>query len=199
MSDNEIIKALSNMFYAGHGCMICKHRVDSGEERCGIKGCNIARNALDLINQQKAEIERLKEAYAVYEETTGLKWARAEAIKEFAEKLKRHYVGYDRYDDIYAHHIIDDIDFLVEEMLGYNPNSEHQCGYKPIAELKNKCGTCVYAVPSTFGKGYCYVECTNQEHIAKYCKRPISRIRQRTAPACRSYEDKTEKGGDNDA
>ena len=66
-------------------------------------------------------------------------------------------------------------------------------------DFKNKCGYCVYGIPSTFGKSNCYVECTNQEHIAKYCKRPSSRIRQRTAPACRSYEYKTEKGGDNDA
>lgn len=42
----------------------------------------------DFINRQKAEIEQLKEAYSVYEETTGLKQVRAEAIKEFAERLK---------------------------------------------------------------------------------------------------------------
>jgi 3-methyladenine DNA glycosylase/8-oxoguanine DNA glycosylase len=43
--------------------------------------------ALDLINRQRAEIERLKEAYAVYEEISGLKRAKAEAIKEFAERV----------------------------------------------------------------------------------------------------------------
>lgn len=168
---------------------------------------NLITDACYYINKNSeyaAEIEKLNGELII--ETTRRKIAvkayhdaKSEAIKEFAEKLKSNFVRYDRYDNIYAHHIIDDIDFLLEEMLEYKPNMEHQCGYKHISELKNKCGSCVYAVPSTFGNGTCYVECTNQEHIAKYCKRPISRIRQRTAPACRSYEDKTEKGGDNDA
>lgn len=43
---------------------------------------------LELSDEQKAKIEQLKEAYSVYEETTGLKQVRAEAIREFAERLK---------------------------------------------------------------------------------------------------------------
>ena len=184
MNDKDIIKALECCTGNG-GCKECQRYTHSAS--CV---AILMKDALDFINRQNAEIDHLRDI---------TKKAKAEAIMDFAEKLKRHYVGYDRYDDIYAHHIIDDIDFLVEEMLGCNPNADHPFGYKNISELKNKCGTCVYGIPSTFGKGFCYVECTNQEHIAKYCKRPISRIRQRTAPACRSYEDKTEKGGDNDA
>ena len=42
---------------------------------------------LELSDEQKAKIEQLKEAYSVYEETTGLKQVRAEAIREFAEKI----------------------------------------------------------------------------------------------------------------
>ena len=58
MTDNEIIKALGNLTYGGHSCGKCKHQVEKGDERCGIKGCNIARNALDLINRLKAEKEK---------------------------------------------------------------------------------------------------------------------------------------------
>jgi hypothetical protein len=43
---------------------------------------------------QHAEIERLKEAYLVYEETTGLKQAKAEAIKEYEEKLHTYKLHY---------------------------------------------------------------------------------------------------------
>lgn len=60
-----------------------------------------------------------------------------------------------------------------------------------------KCGTCYYSKPVPFGKSKCYVECTNQEHIEKYCRyRKISLKRQRTTPACKSYK---EMAGDSDA
>ncbi len=53
-----------------------------------------------------------------------------------------------------------------------------------------KCGTCYYSKPTTFGKSKCYVECTNQEHIEKYCRhRKISLKRQRTTPACKNYKE----------
>ena len=60
MTDNEIIKALEGVTYGGNSCAECKHKVSKGDERCGLKGCNIARNALDLINRQQAEIERFR-------------------------------------------------------------------------------------------------------------------------------------------
>ena len=56
-----------------------------------------------------------------------------------------------------------------------------------------KCGTCAYAKPTTFGKSKCYVECTNKEHIEKFCRyRKISLKRQRTTPACIDYKELTE-------
>lgn len=70
--------------------------------------------AIDLINRKKAEIESLKEAYAIYEETTGLKWARAEAIKEFAERLR----AKSEYGTINVSPW--QIDNLVKEMIGGN-------------------------------------------------------------------------------
>lgn len=52
-----------------------------------------------------------------------------------------------------------------------------------------KCGSCLYAIPATFGKSKVYVECTNWEHIKKFCKREISLKRQRTTPACKHYKE----------
>ena len=43
---------------------------------------------------------------------------KAEAYKEFAERLKEHYDEYDDYDDIYVRHIRDDIDFTKNDMVG---------------------------------------------------------------------------------
>lgn len=43
---------------------------------------------LETSDKQQAKIEKLKEAYAVYEETTGLKQAREDAIRKFADWLK---------------------------------------------------------------------------------------------------------------
>ena len=59
MTDNEIIKALSNMTYGGHYCSKCKYDNGKGDDRCGLKGCKIARYALDLITRQQAEKEAL--------------------------------------------------------------------------------------------------------------------------------------------
>ena len=61
MTDNDIIKALGGISYGGHSCTKCKYKITKGEERCGLKGCKIARNALDLINRQKARIKELEE------------------------------------------------------------------------------------------------------------------------------------------
>ena len=62
----------------------------------------------------------------------------------------------------------------------------------PPTDLKNKCGSCVYAVPTVFGKVRTYVECTNQEHVERYCHREITRKRQRTQQACKSYKERVE-------
>ena len=59
--------------------------------------------------------------------------------------------------------------------------------------FENKCGGCKYAEPTTFGKSKVYVRCTNEEHVKRYCHRPISVKRQRTQPACKSYKCKETK------
>ena len=57
-TDEEIIKALSGIFYGG-ACIGCRYGITKGEDRCGLKGCKIARRAIDLINRLKAENEAL--------------------------------------------------------------------------------------------------------------------------------------------
>lgn len=67
-------------------------------------------------------------------------------------------------------------------------------GVKLSAELQNKCGSCVYAKPIVaFGKSKCYVQCTNREHIERFCTREISTLRQRTNPACKNHQPQAEQ------
>ena len=114
MTDNEIIKALEGMTYGGHSCMHCKYGTTKSEDRCGLQGCKIGRDALDLINRQQAEIERLQKIIVGFMDEVGT-WSnkynvdisnihklpllakedwnirhkiKSEAIKEFAERLK---------------------------------------------------------------------------------------------------------------
>lgn len=93
MTDNEIIQALECCSIK-HACSECPYTRNKG---CGcING--ILKDTLDLIKRQQSEIERLK--YQVnrlknYDERRDIDLhsrlianARAEAIKEFAERLK---------------------------------------------------------------------------------------------------------------
>ena len=82
MQDKEIIKALGNKKYGGHSCVNCKFGITKGEDRCGLKGCNIARNALDLINRQQAEIERFKKI----ETTVNGFWSEIQKLAMFKDK-----------------------------------------------------------------------------------------------------------------
>lgn len=86
MTDEQIIKALECCREESlcEGCQYGKFRNKQG--RCIYM---MQDDALNLINRQKAEIKRLKESYAAYEETTGLKWARAKAITEYHEEVKK--------------------------------------------------------------------------------------------------------------
>lgn len=112
-TDDEIVKALE--WCKDANCFGCPF---DGEVDCVHKSAQVA---LDLINRQKAEIESLKEAYAIYEETTGLKLARAETIKEFAKRLKAK-LHLDRVVMGCNCAFVEDvqIDNLVKEMTGEN-------------------------------------------------------------------------------
>lgn len=95
MTDNEIIKELNL-------------RID-----------NFSREALDLINRQKAEIESLKHRKTELQiRNQELQHEKSEAIKEFAEELKRKAaVVHKTHSGKYWYEIDDDeIDNLVKEM-----------------------------------------------------------------------------------
>ena len=127
MTDNEIIKALD---ICGHleSCADCPLGDLSGIDKCMH---TLLLNALDLINRQKAEIERLKDEVKEKTETiTFLKdqsigWsidfcnlkaklntAKTEAIKEFAERLKEDLKN----STLWGLVSFDRIDKLVKEM-----------------------------------------------------------------------------------
>ena len=55
LTDKDVIKALPNMTYGGHYCAKCKYDNGKGNDRCGLKGCKIARYALDFINRLQAK------------------------------------------------------------------------------------------------------------------------------------------------
>ncbi|MBQ2297857.1 MAG: hypothetical protein II278_00570, partial [Bacteroidaceae bacterium] len=90
-----------------------------------IRLCKIERDraALNLINRQKAELERLlsmnqAKLDMIHDLQTDLETAKAEAIKEFADRLK--VTAYMQSTITgYQHHVVDvsDIDYLAEKMI----------------------------------------------------------------------------------
>lgn len=113
MADNEIIKVLERR--ANFNCEICS----CNDENCEGDECEkvISENILDLINRQKAEIERLKDYNenlqtantALSNEILDIK---SEAIREFAERLKAEIKS-----DLYGDDVMPrgTIDWLVQE------------------------------------------------------------------------------------
>ena len=93
MTDNEIIKALECCSYDNYQCDNCPY---------AYKTCTVYKDSLDLINRQKAEIERLREETAeliddryatqllchLIKKEDDTRNVRSDAIKEFAERLK---------------------------------------------------------------------------------------------------------------
>ena len=115
MTDNDIIKALECCSLK-MDCTGCYFDTHEAEDICARE---IVKKAFDLINRQRAEIERLKKyntevAYKHYND----------GIKEFAEKLKENITkSIDNYwnsnaNGYYlAEDTLDEIDILVKEMI----------------------------------------------------------------------------------
>lgn len=87
MTDNEIIKALECC--GRESCLSCPYR----DGKCH-QGNPMIRDARDLINRQKVEIEQLKEEANRYQNlycmaVDDIETAKSEAIREFAERLKK--------------------------------------------------------------------------------------------------------------
>lgn len=86
MTDSDIVKALKVCTSAGASCKNCPAYVKVDRSKCK----EVFRGTLDLINRQKAEIDCLqKELHKkMYDfETEYDSKIKAEAIKEFAEKI----------------------------------------------------------------------------------------------------------------
>ena len=140
--DDEIVKALKHMrknAYDGYTAHLENGgEVDKSEE----KYIDILSETLDLINRQKAEIERLKAENRILFRNAdtafqdGLDERRelfepeikAEAYKEFAERLKKrkglfHNLGLSKAGDYYAVAVeVSTIDDLLKEMVGEENN-----------------------------------------------------------------------------
>ena len=93
MTDNEIIKALEICTSEHLGCEDGCPRRHNGltYAKCRL---GFLKDALDLINRQKAEVERLTRERDFYkapssELARGVKQIKSEAIKEFEKKFER--------------------------------------------------------------------------------------------------------------
>ena len=85
----------------------------------GCDGCleYVCKEALDLIKRQKAELEDLRKIVYM-DRTEAIKKLKAEAIKEFAERLKQTVYTHSTITG-YQYHVVDvsEIDNLVKEMI----------------------------------------------------------------------------------
>ena len=113
MTDNEIIKALEwHLNSDVKDCEGCSYKPNKPYGMCVEV---LLRDALDLINRQKAEIESLNERERILIYHVAVE--RENAIKEFAERLKQLSCFYDL-DNYHSFEAIDveDVDSLVKEM-----------------------------------------------------------------------------------
>lgn len=83
LTDNEIIKALECCLSDIPPCITCKY--DNDTITCDECMGELMKDALDLINRQKAEIERYKGVIKILEKD--VKDAEGRAVKEFAHYL----------------------------------------------------------------------------------------------------------------
>ena len=118
-TDEEIIKALECCYTNdSNDCYKCPYTAESTAEMFCDK--RLQKDALDLINRQKAEIEGLTidmnaARLGMIAEHERLKTAKTEAIKEFAERLKTYYKNLDRTaGGLVEYHI----DVIAKEFLG---------------------------------------------------------------------------------
>ena len=125
MTDNEIIKALE-CCVKGLECKNCPANPHKGNY--GYCTSLLLKDALDLINRQQAEIERLtaerdamhQDVIAAEEYAWQCKTAKAESIKEFAERLKEKYLDDEKIVNMAWVNAIEHIDNLLKELVGDN-------------------------------------------------------------------------------
>ena len=116
--DKEIVQTLKNHIEA-EDCVTCE----------SFGKCNeflLTKDTLDLINRQKAEIEKLKGSTIVsniMESQRIKREAKAEAYKEFADRIRQVIVLNNTHDGYLVHDIdynclMEDIDDVLKELVG---------------------------------------------------------------------------------
>ena len=126
MTDNEIIKFMQCVIGNEVSCSECAYQKVLPFPSCRMM---CAKNALDLINRQRVEIEKLKQKNEFFLKTITenaqralevaveeIETAKSEAIKEFAERLKEKFGIADCIVTVNNN----DIDELIEEMTEEN-------------------------------------------------------------------------------
>ena len=124
LKPKDVMMALDKLKYGGHSCHDCKYAKWSGEDRCGLNGCRIAKAALDLLRKKDAEIERLRaecdRAQAICVEMGKLNQAeiakaRAKTINEF---LARAYEKTREMGDLKPFITIEDLEEIAKILKG---------------------------------------------------------------------------------
>lgn len=110
MTDNEIIKVWEKVLNNSDEPI--------GEHWMVFVTTQIAKETFDMLNRQKAEIEILQKRIVFWREDLNYQpeKERAEAVKEFAERLKD--TSEDCTDWGHPYVLCEDIDRLVEDMVG---------------------------------------------------------------------------------
>lgn len=116
-TDDEIVNALR----------MCNYNADCDNCPCVGECWDVNKYAIDLINRQKAEIERLTEHNKILMDRVGslvyeCDCAKQESIKEFAERLKQYCAPGGDFGDPCGVLTVTDrwIDHLVKELTGEN-------------------------------------------------------------------------------
>ena len=132
MTDNEVIKALECCGFVEDMCLDCPVQCDCEKDTEAM--IDRAKAILDLINRQKAEIERLQnESIGNCEMAVAMRSdhnlegdchycidkAKSEAIKEFAERLKGNLnKDFRLYGNCTVYDFTKRVDSITEEMVG---------------------------------------------------------------------------------
>ena len=119
MTDNKTIKGLECCF--SNDCEHCDYEIreDTKTLQCND---NLMKDALDLINRQRAEIDRLNDDYLLLD--VGVEAVRAEAVKEFAERVKLEF--YYEFEELIPSIMADKIDNILKEMIGDNSSVDNK-------------------------------------------------------------------------
>lgn len=117
MIDSEIIKGLKKWLKEMHNAYKIHLESEGRKDTDYEEYIDLMTNTIDLINRQKAEIERYKGVIKILE--YNVRKAKSEAIKEFAEKLLSFYKDFDEKNEIiYFDNLSKSIYDTVKEMVG---------------------------------------------------------------------------------